>query len=238
MIKFRELRSRISATDRLSICNKDTLQYKNFITINDVPALYDDLNVYGIGIIESEFYRTNDFEYSAEGSQEDLVLLSCIEVVVIPQGKLQDITASNKMGIGSIVQIVEEDSVGIVKSVHNDFNIEVDIYYQKDAYLVPLREKIVTYKDVSLVDDSDFRVGFLRYLSRRDYLHIYSERDKERMSAVLHQVKKAWETYPDLRLGQLLMGCCANDSVMFGIEDEMLMEKLHKVFLDKDKSIS
>mgnify|MGYP003367480013 CR=1 FL=1 len=56
------------------------------------------------------------------------------------------------------------------------------------------------------------------------------------MSAVLHQVKKVWETYPDLRLGQLLMGCCANDSVMFGIEDEMLMEQLHNVFLTKNKA--
>lgn len=32
------------------------------------------------------------------------------------------------------------------------------------------------------------------------------------------------------------MGCCANDSVMFGIEDEMHMEQLHNVFLTKNKA--
>lgn len=32
------------------------------------------------------------------------------------------------------------------------------------------------------------------------------------------------------------MGCCANDSVMFGIEDEMLMEQLYNVFLTKNKA--
>lgn len=34
-IKFRELRERLSTTDRISICHKETLQYKNFITIKD-----------------------------------------------------------------------------------------------------------------------------------------------------------------------------------------------------------
>lgn len=139
-----------------------------------------------------------------------------------------------EFSIGSIVKIVEEDSVGIVKEIHDDFSVEVDIYYEKDDYLVPT--KTATYnKELTLADDSDFRVGFLRYLSRREYLHIYSKRDKERMDAVLFQVKKAWETYPDLRLGQLLMNCCANDSVMFGMEDEKLMAQLQKVFLDKAK---
>lgn len=87
-IKFRELRERLSVTDRISICYKETLQYKNFITIKDVPDSYNDLIVYGIGIIESEFYKINDFEYTTEGSNENLVLLSCIEIVVISQDDL------------------------------------------------------------------------------------------------------------------------------------------------------
>lgn len=233
MIKFRELRSRLSATDRLSICCKDTLRHKNYITIKDVPASYDELIVYSIGIIESEFYKINEFGYSAEGDQENLVLLSCIEFVVASQDGLQENTDFDAIDVGSIVKIVEEDSIGIVKEIRDDFNLEVDMYYVKDDFLVPLCPKSVNRKDVILADNDDFRVGFLMYLSRREYLHIYSKRDKGRMSAVLHQVKKAWETCPDLRLGQLLMNCCANDSVMFGIEDEMLMARLHKMFIDK-----
>lgn len=87
-MKFRELRERLSVADRISICHKETLQYNNFITIKDVPDSYNDLTVYGIGMIESEFYKINDFEYSAEGSKENLVLLSCIEIVVISQDDL------------------------------------------------------------------------------------------------------------------------------------------------------
>ena len=234
-MKFRELRERLSVADRISICHKETLQYNNFITIKDVPDSYNDLTVYGIGIIESEFYKINDFEYSAEGSKENLVLLSCIEIVVIPQDDLQGYTYNDKIGIGSIVKIVGEDNVGIIKDIVND-SIAVDIYYENDNYLVEPHQKSVNYSNILLANDDDFRVGYLKYLSRREYLHIYSKRDKGRMSAVLHHVKKAWETYPDLRLGQLLMGCCANDSVMFGIEDEMLMEQLHNVFLTKDKA--
>ena len=56
-IKFRELREKLSAIDRISICNKETMQYENFLTIKDVPTIYDDLTVYGIGVIESEFYK-------------------------------------------------------------------------------------------------------------------------------------------------------------------------------------
>lgn len=161
------------------------------------------------------------------------MLLSCVEIVVISQDDLQGDTYNDKIGIGSIVKIVGEDNVGIIKEIVND-SIMVDIYYEQDNYLVEPHQKSANHSNILLAKDDDFRVGYLRYLSRREYLHIYSKRDKGRMSAVLHQVKKAWETYPDLRLGQLLMGCCANDSVMFGIEDEILMEQLHKVYLDRN----
>lgn len=82
-IKFGDLRATLSVIDRISICYKETLQYKNFVTIKDVPNSYDDLTVYGIGGIESEFYKINDFKYSTEGNSENLVLLSCIEIVVL-----------------------------------------------------------------------------------------------------------------------------------------------------------
>lgn len=235
-MKFKELKAVLGRFDLLSICDYKTLNYTNYKSKNDVPAEFDDKIVKGVGIIESEFYGENKIDCSPNPDEGNLLILPCIEIVLLSQDELQDISDCNKIGIGSIVKIIEEDSVGIVKDIQSDVNIDVDIYYQKDDYLVPFHQKNVNCKDIILADDNDYRVAFLTYLSRRNYLHIYSKRDKERMSAVLHQVKKAWETYPDLRLGQLLMGCCANDSVMFGIEDEMLMENLHKVFLDKDKS--
>lgn len=233
-LKFRELRERLSTTDRISICHKETLKYENFLTAKDVPDFYDDLTVCGVGIIESEFYRTNDFSCAVEGKNEDLVLLPCLEIVVKSPDNSQGNAYDTNISIGSVVKIAGQDNIGIVKNIVSDL-VCIDIYYEKDNYLVKPHQKSLNHSNILLANDDDFRVGYLKYLSRREYLHIHSKRDKGRVSTVLYQVKKAWETYPDLRLGQLLMCCCSNDSVMFAIDDEMLMERLHNVFLSNCK---
>lgn len=81
-IKFKELRTLLSIADRISVCYKETLQYENFITVKDVPDHYNDLYVCGIGIIESEFYRINECEYSTSGNQHNLVFLPCLEIIL------------------------------------------------------------------------------------------------------------------------------------------------------------
>lgn len=81
-LKFKRLREKLSLIDRISICDKERMSYKNFITIKDVPKEYDRLNVCGIGMIESEFYKNGTPIYSAEGTAENRVFLPCIEVVV------------------------------------------------------------------------------------------------------------------------------------------------------------
>lgn len=59
-------------------------------------------------IIESEFYKITDFEYSVEGKSENLVLLSCVEIVVMPQDDLQEDAHNDKIGIGSILKSLEK----------------------------------------------------------------------------------------------------------------------------------
>lgn len=81
-IKFKELRTLLSIADRISVCDKETLQYKNYITVKDIPEEYNDLYVCGIGIIESEFYKINECEYSTSGKQHNLVFLSCMEIIM------------------------------------------------------------------------------------------------------------------------------------------------------------
>lgn len=233
-IKFRELREKLSTLDRISICNKETMQYKNFLTIKDVPTIYDDSTVYGIGVIESEFYKINDFEYSTKGKRENLVLLSCIEIVVIPNEKAQVNTNYDTISVGSVVEEVGKNCIGIVKEIKTDSEIIVDIYYQEDNYLIEPSQKNITFNEIKIADNNDFRAGYLKYLSKREYLHIYSKRDKERMSAVLHQIRRAWETFPDLRLGQLIANCGSNYNVIFNIEDEQLMDRLQKIFIESE----
>lgn len=54
-LKFKELKKYISVIDRLSICMQETLQYENYRYLRMVPDKYDELYVYGIGMIDSEF---------------------------------------------------------------------------------------------------------------------------------------------------------------------------------------
>ena len=60
----------------------ETMCYENFIRMQDVPDKYDDLYVYGIGMIESEFYQISKYEYSAHHGNGKLVLLPCIEIAL------------------------------------------------------------------------------------------------------------------------------------------------------------
>lgn len=238
-IKFGDLRKKLSTIDRISICYKETLQYENFMTIKDVPDTYNDLTVYGIGMIESEFYKINDFEYSTDDKSGNLVLLPCIEIVVFSNEELQETTDYDKMEIGSVVKMIGKDELGIVKEIEDKLKYIVDIWYKKDDYLAEPDQQIVNYNEIIIANDNDYRVGYLKYLSRWKYLNGVYGRGKERMSAILYQLKKAWETFPDLRLGQLIAYCCSNYSLVFNIEDEELMKLLQKLFIDnfdqKDK---
>ena len=42
-MKFGEFRKYISKIDRVSICSKDTLSYKNYMFISEVPDSFDDI---------------------------------------------------------------------------------------------------------------------------------------------------------------------------------------------------
>lgn len=55
--------------------------------MQDVPENYDSYYVYGIGMIESEFYHIGKAEYSASGELGDLVLVTCIEVMLSREPK-------------------------------------------------------------------------------------------------------------------------------------------------------
>ncbi len=95
-ITFGELRDYLSCIDRLSICMKETLQYENFILLRDVPESYDRYYVYGIGIIDSEFYKIGKGEYAASGEREDLVFAKCIEVMLAAEPKSIIINRDNE----------------------------------------------------------------------------------------------------------------------------------------------
>lgn len=86
-ITFGELRNYLSVLDRLSICMLETSSYNNYMCLKEVQHTYDDYYVYGVGMIESEFYKINKCEYAASGDRKDLALVNCIEVMLSEEPK-------------------------------------------------------------------------------------------------------------------------------------------------------
>lgn len=81
-MKFKELRKYISRIDKVSICMLETSAYENYLLLKDVPDSYDDFFVYGIGMIQSEFYEVREGIYSTNYKEGKLVLVPCLEIVL------------------------------------------------------------------------------------------------------------------------------------------------------------
>ena len=91
-IKFKDMRAYISKIDRISICDKETLSYENYRFISDVPdGKYDEMYLYGIGMIDSEFKLTDaPLEPSLH---EDMIsdteyIAKCIEIMLSKYPKI------------------------------------------------------------------------------------------------------------------------------------------------------
>jgi len=76
-MNFKTLRKYLAHSDRFSICMLETTEYSNYMCLKDIPNSYDELYVYGIGMIESEFYQVQEYVYSASGDRGTLVFLPC-----------------------------------------------------------------------------------------------------------------------------------------------------------------
>ena len=85
-LKFKEFRRYLSVVDRLSICERETLAYQNFANIREVPDIWNECYVYGVGRIESEFmpeqFELDSREVKGRTLRNGSYLLSCIEIIV------------------------------------------------------------------------------------------------------------------------------------------------------------
>lgn len=72
-LTFKEIRPLLSRSARVSICRQETSEYENYLFLAWVPEKYDDLYVYGIGLITgTEFYGNEKSLYCTYESKEDL----------------------------------------------------------------------------------------------------------------------------------------------------------------------
>jgi uncharacterized protein YihD (DUF1040 family) len=58
-------------------------------------------------------------------------------------------------------------------------------------------------------------------------------RDPKRIPEVLNQLKALWSSYPDLRLGQLILNI-VRDPLLYYIEDDELIKTLRKGYSEVD----
>lgn len=73
-IAFGEIRKFVSQIDRVSICMDETLRYYNYRFIKQVPHDFDELYLYGMGVIESEF--------EGDDGEEGMLLEQCLEIML------------------------------------------------------------------------------------------------------------------------------------------------------------
>ncbi|MBQ8922688.1 MAG: hypothetical protein IJ060_11130 [Oscillospiraceae bacterium] len=85
-LKFGVFRKYISKIDCVSIYNKDTLQYENYMFIDEVPEKYDELYLFGISKIQSKFKASQApdvvMEMSEKMALDDIVYADCIEIML------------------------------------------------------------------------------------------------------------------------------------------------------------
>lgn len=78
-VTFGVIRQYCSCINRVSICMRGTLEYRNFRFIDQAPHSFDPLYLHGVGMIESEFYGEDGL---AEDSAGELNFLPCIEFML------------------------------------------------------------------------------------------------------------------------------------------------------------
>lgn len=151
--------------------------------------------------------------------------------------------------MGDMVHIVGTECYGIVTGVmdeqkhyqqvikfgdFSDFQVCVDLLYRGDKYLSVFSHEHVhpTELEYARFESGDSRKGFMEYMQ---HTFLFSKgkwmngqgRSAKRMDEVLRKIKIVWKQYPELRLGQLLINVVGKKD-LFGVEDEVLLERLQK----------
>ena len=85
-IQFKEIRQYLARNTRLSICFEDG-SYHDYLILSDIPAKkYNDLYVYGVGMIDVEFsrdlYAPSEEPVGVVTSTKDDMMEPAIEIVL------------------------------------------------------------------------------------------------------------------------------------------------------------
>ena len=56
-------------------------------------------------------------------------------------------------------------------------------------------------------------------------MRVWGIRDPKRIEPTLKKLEEAWKLYPDMRLGHLIAVCAGTNNI-FGIEDDIMLERI------------
>lgn len=211
-------------------CGDSGEYLENDHTFEDVLiALVDNPKTFSIGEFKGE-YSLQQRRF-IKNAQKTL-----IERLDMTPVKIQTPTCEELFRKGDVVCIKNTNKIGIIISVDEE-DIAVKVYYDGDAYFG--KPVIENYKSDSVVlaEKDDYRTGYLEYISPRISYKRIRRRHKSRFKAVFKQIEKAWERYPDLRLGQLLLFCCRTKDALIVLEDEELMQMIQEFLEESDKRL-
>ena len=71
-----EMRPLLDRVARYSVCMQETGDYENYRFLSDVPEEYDSMYIYGIGLVETEFYEHDENEDDPYGDPSGIVLMN------------------------------------------------------------------------------------------------------------------------------------------------------------------
>ena len=116
MLKFGALRQMIDRTARIQICEHTSGEYIDFRFIEDVSHEYDERNVFGIGLVRSEY---RDDNASNLGRYAYAIEIRLLEQKTIPCAPVLEYEAKTILNRGR------------AEAKNEDINILVDYFIKK-----------------------------------------------------------------------------------------------------------
>ena len=81
-LKFKDIKKYISMIDRVSICIWGTQIHEHYEWVSKVPEKYDDLYLYGIGIVPRECREPNRLEKEDLLEKEGIIFRPPMEIML------------------------------------------------------------------------------------------------------------------------------------------------------------
>lgn len=168
-IKFKELRKYISRVVRLSICFEDG-HYDNYHLISDIPeGKYDDLYLYGIGMIDVEFLM-DVYAPPTESdtfSWKDIFLGHALEIVLHTEDRGIERNNENELHFGDLRNYLQ---IGRYFSVMTKGEWKTDYYVMRQDISDRYDDMLVygigiednpNVQDVDIIDKYELRDSYL-----------------------------------------------------------------------------